>query len=67
MESTCQGERQINDAASEADFKAIVEDFYEQNLTSRYLSNQETPLLIKDADGVRERVETEVKGLLNID
>lgn len=55
------------DAASEADFKSIVEDFYEQNLTSRYLSNQETPLLIKDADGVRERVETEVKGLLNID
>ncbi|QCS44741.1 hypothetical protein [Natrinema versiforme] len=54
------------DTASERDFEEMVESFYDQGLTSRYISDKETPLLIKDSDGVRERIEREMKQELDL-
>lgn len=55
------------DMATEDRLEEELDELYQEELTSRYLSQQETPLLIKDKDGVVEYVESKVKETLDLD
>jgi hypothetical protein len=55
------------DMATEDRLEEELSELYQDGLTSKYLSQQETPLLIKDKDGVVEHIEKEMKRTLNLD
>jgi hypothetical protein len=54
------------DIATENELEKEIEELYEEGLTSKYLDQQETPLLIKDKEGVKEHVEEKMKRLLDL-
>lgn len=54
------------DLASESHFERIVEEFHNEGLTSEYISNQETPFLIKSSEEVEQRISDEIKELVGL-
>jgi hypothetical protein len=54
------------DLASEEGFARVIQEFYDKGLTSEYQSNHETPLLIKDTDGLEEQIAEKIKSHLGI-
>jgi len=52
--------------ATESQVAEFVEEFQEAGLTSSYQETQDTPFLIKDSQGVKERVHTELKDRLGL-
>jgi len=52
--------------ATEEQFAETVEEFRNAELTSPYQETQDAPFLIKDSDGVKDRVHSEIKELLGL-
>lgn len=55
------------DAATEEEFVGKVEEFFKADLTSRYQVADEAPLLIKNSEGLRDRIDEEIKSMLNVE
>lgn len=54
------------DNATEGEFEDHIQEFHRDNLTSRYLPGRDAPFLIKDREGVENRVAEEMKQTLGL-